>query len=99
MTVKVEPSLSSWLVPESNLVAPAGTDNAVTVWDAEESWSTHTIVLLTPTTTVIVDGSKLRLLLVPTSAGMSTVTWDIDNGPCVTVDELVSDRPPWLKAT
>ena len=53
-------------------VAPAGPVRKSTLW-TEVSLLVQTIVLFTPTTTVMVAGEKVSCKLLPTPAGMYTV--------------------------
>ena len=69
-TVSVTVNVCPWfIIPESNLVAPEGTLIDVTVC-CSASRSLHTMVLFTPTTTVMIEGWKFSDSLLPTPYGM-----------------------------
>ncbi len=70
VTVKV---LFGLMFPESKDAAPLGTDPEVTVC-CVESWLVQTMVLFTPTLTLIVEGVKLRAVLLATPDGIDVAT-------------------------
>jgi hypothetical protein len=57
-------------------VAPVGPDWKSTLWTAV-SLLVHTIVLFTPTTTVMVAGAKLSCMLSPTPEGIDTMVVEL----------------------